>query len=291
MDISLFNNIIWIPFRIPYGTIYFANGQGMKQDKNNASRDKQQRYNKFLYFRSSNHQTNTITYMKHIVVLTGAGISAESGLKTFRDSDGLWEGYNVYDVATPEAWAKDPAMVLDFYNMRRQGIAAAVPNAAHRILAELEQDFLVTIVTQNIDDLHERAGSTRIVHLHGEIFKMRSADDPTLIYPITGDMQIGDTAEDGAQLRPHIVWFGEAVPMIETAAKIMSDADIFILVGSSLQVYPAAGLINYVPPFAPKFVVDRKIPPISGYNALHLIEKPATEGMTELRTLLNAMKD
>jgi NAD-dependent deacetylase len=264
---------------------------GVKQDKNNAGKNRQACYNKFLYFRLCNHQTNIITYMKHIVVLTGAGISAESGLKTFRDSDGLWEGYNVYDVATPEAWARDPALVLDFYNIRRSSIAAAAPNAAHRILAELEKDFLVTIVTQNIDDLHERAGSTHVMHLHGEIFKMRSEKNSSLVYPITSDMQLGDTAEDGAQLRPHIVWFGEAVPLIESAAGIMREADIFLLVGSSMQVYPAAGLINYVPPFTPKFIVDRKIPSVGGYEALHLIEKPATEGMTELHALLNAMKD
>jgi NAD-dependent deacetylase len=224
--------------------------------------------------------------MKHIVVLTGAGISAESGLKTFRDSDGLWEGYDVYEVATPQGWAKDPEMVLRFYNERRQHVKDAMPNAAHKALAQLEQQYRVTIVTQNIDDLHERAGSTRIVHLHGEIFKMRSERDPGLIYPTDGDILLGDTAEDGAQLRPHIVWFGEAVPMIEHAADVMRTADIFILVGTSLQVYPAASLIDYVPFNAPKYIVDKKIPPISNVEYLHLIEKPATEGLQELLGLL-----
>jgi NAD-dependent deacetylase len=227
-----------------------------------------------------------ITQMQHIVVLTGAGISAESGLKTFRDSDGLWEGYNVYEVATPQGWAKDPAMVLQFYNERRQNVKAAQPNAAHHALAQLEQQYRVTIVTQNIDDLHERGGSTTIIHLHGEIFKMRSEKNPQLIYPIEGDISLGDTAEDGTQLRPHIVWFGEAVPMIERAADMMRTADIFILVGTSLQVYPAASLIDYVQDDAPKYIVDKKIPPVRGINNLHLIEKPATEGMQELLGLL-----
>ncbi len=223
---------------------------------------------------------------KHIVVLTGAGISAESGLKTFRDSDGLWNGYNVYDVATPGAWKKNPQLVLDFYNARRRDVAAAEPNAAHTGLAELEKDFDVTIVTQNIDDLHERGGSSNIIHLHGEIFKMRSEHDQELIYDIRGDINLGDKAEDGAQLRPHIVWFEEPVPMIEKAMMLMNDCDYFVVVGTSLQVYPAASLLHYAPPFLPKFIIDKKIPGVHNSPNLTLIEKPATEGVKELQRLL-----
>ncbi|HMO62804.1 MAG TPA: Sir2 family NAD-dependent protein deacetylase [Ferruginibacter sp.] len=223
---------------------------------------------------------------KHIVVLTGAGISAESGLKTFRDGDGLWNGYSVYDVATPGAWRKDPQMVLDFYNMRRRDVLAAQPNAAHTGLAALEKDFEVTIVTQNIDDLHERAGSTRVLHLHGEIFKMRSEKNESLIYPITGDIQLGDTAEDGAQLRPHIVWFEEPVPMMEQAVPLMHNCDYFVVAGTSLQVYPAASLLYYAPPYLPKFIIDKKIPQVDRMNNIVFIEKPATEGVKELQRLL-----
>lgn len=223
---------------------------------------------------------------KHIVVLTGAGISAESGLKTFRDSDGLWNGYNVYDVATPGAWKKNPQLVLDFYNARRKDVAAASPNAAHIGLAELEKDFDVTIVTQNIDDLHERGGSTNIIHLHGEIFKMRSERDDELIYDIHGDINLGDEAEDGAQLRPHIVWFEEPVPMIEKAMLLMHDCDYFVVVGTSLQVYPAASLLHYAPRFLPKYIIDKKIPGVHNSPNLTLIEKPATEGVKELQLLL-----
>lgn len=223
---------------------------------------------------------------KHIVVLTGAGISAESGLKTFRDSDGLWNGYNVYDVATPGAWKKNPQLVLDFYNARRKDVAAASPNAAHIGLAELEKYFDVTIVTQNIDDLHERGGSTNIIHLHGEIFKMRSERDEELVYDIRDDIHLGDKAEDGAQLRPHIVWFEEPVPMIEKAILLMHDCDYFVVVGTSLQVYPAASLLHYAPPFLPKFIIDKKIPGVQNSPNLTLIEKPATEGIKELQRLL-----
>jgi NAD-dependent deacetylase len=223
---------------------------------------------------------------KHIVVLTGAGISAESGLKTFRDGDGLWNGYNVYDVATPGAWRKDPELVLNFYNDRRRDVAAAKPNAAHIGLAELEKDFDVTIVTQNIDDLHERAGSTRIINLHGEIFKMRSERDEELIYEIRTDIKIGDRASDGAQLRPFIVWFEEPVPMIEKAVALMNDCDYFVVVGTSLQVYPAASLLHYAPRYLPKFIIDKKIPDVAQSPTLTLIEKPATEGVRELKQLL-----
>jgi NAD-dependent deacetylase len=227
-----------------------------------------------------------INMKKHIVILTGAGVSAESGLRTFRDSDGLWEGYDVYEVASPRGWKKDPQLVLDFYNMRRKDVAAAKPNAAHIGLATLEKDFDVTIVTQNIDDLHERAGSTKVLHLHGEIFKMRSIEDEETIYEIRGDINLGDKAKDGAQLRPHIVWFDEPVPMIEKAIALMDNCDIFIVVGTSLQVYPAASLLHYAPPYLPKYIIDKKIPAVTNYPNLHLIEKPATEGVKELMQIL-----
>ncbi len=223
---------------------------------------------------------------KKLIALTGAGISAESGLKTFRDSDGLWEGYNVYDVATPRGFAKDPQLVLEFYNLRRKDVAAAEPNAAHFALAELEKDFDVTIITQNIDDLHERTGSTNIIHLHGEIFKMRSVTSEDLVTEIRGDINLGDLAEDGGQLRPHIVWFEEQVPMIEVAAQVAATADIFVVIGTSLVVYPAAGLLHYAPRFAPKFIVDKSIPETNGIPNLTAIEKPATQGVQELKELL-----
>ncbi len=224
---------------------------------------------------------------KHIVVLTGAGISAESGLKTFRDSDGLWEGYNVEDVATPRAWKKDPQLVLNFYNQRRADVAKALPNAAHRGLAELESDYEVTIITQNIDDLHERGGSKNVVHLHGEIFKMRSEKNERFVYDIRQDILLGHLAEDKAQLRPHIVWFEEEVPMIAKAAEIVSRADIFVVIGTSLAVYPAAGLVNYAPRSAPKFIIDKNIPEVFYIPNLTKIEMPATEGVNELKRLLD----
>jgi len=223
---------------------------------------------------------------KKLVVLTGAGISAESGLKTFRDSDGLWEGYDINEVATATAWRKNPELVLEFYNMRRKNVRDAKPNAAHYGLALLQNDFDVHIITQNIDDLHERAGSEKVLHLHGEILKMRSAKNEELIYPIEGEIKIGDKAEDGAQLRPHIVWFEEAVPMIEHAVDIVKQADIFLIVGTSLVVYPAAGLVNYAPWPIPKFIVDKNIPYTSSLYNLSVIEKPATEGVEELQQLL-----
>lgn len=225
---------------------------------------------------------------KHIVVLTGAGISAESGLKTFRDSDGLWNGYNIEDVATPRAFMRNPKLVLDFYNMRRAEVAKALPNAAHEGLAALEKNYRVSIVTQNIDDLHERAGSTNVIHLHGEIFKMHSLGSPEKIVEIRGDIELGQRGPDDTQYRPHIVWFEEPVPLIETAANIMSTANIFVLVGTSLQVYPAAGLIHYVPLDVPKYIIDRKIPPIDALPNMHLIEQPATEGV---QTLLKQLED
>ncbi len=222
-------------------------------------------------------------------MLTGAGISAESGLKTFRDEDGLWEGYEVNEVATATAWRKNPALVLDFYNMRRKNVKDAVPNAAHFALAELQNDFDVHIITQNIDDLHERAGSEKVLHLHGEIFKMRSEKNETLVYPIEGEINLGDRAEDGAQLRPHIVWFEEPVPMMEQAVKEVKKAEIFVVVGTSLVVYPAAGLVNYAPWPVPKFIVDKKIPYSPMLYNLTEIEKPATEGTKVLIELLKGI--
>ena len=218
--------------------------------------------------------------------MTGAGISAESGLRTFRDSDGLWEGYDVRDVATPRAWKKNPALVLDFYNQRRKSALEAEPNAAHVGLASLQDDFDVTIITQNIDDLHERAGSKKVLHLHGSIFEMRSEHDESLVYEIRDDMKLGDTAEDGAQLRPHIVWFEEPVPMIELAIPVVLSADVFVVVGTSLVVYPAAGLVNYAPMDIPKYVIDKKIPNTPDVMNVTNIEKPATLGVKDLITLL-----
>lgn len=223
---------------------------------------------------------------KKLVILSGAGISAESGLRTFRDSDGLWEGYNVEDVATPEAWRRNPQLVLDFYNERRRNVAAANPNAAHFGLAELENDFDVTVITQNIDDLHERAGSTNVLHLHGEIFKMRSESDNELVSEIRGDIKLGDLATDGRQLRPFIVWFGEPVVMMERAVEVVYTADVFAVVGTSLAVYPAAGLVNYVAANTPKYIIDKKIPYTSPMRNLTLIEKPATEGIGDLKRML-----
>lgn len=218
-----------------------------------------------------------------IVVLTGAGISAESGLKTFRDADGLWEGYNVYDVATPEAWRRNPVLVQKFYNERRKQVLEAKPNLAHLTLAKLEKHFDVSIITQNIDDLHERAGSTSITHLHGIITKSQSDKKNNITYPISGwELKMGDLCEYGSQLRPHVVWFGEAVPMIETAAEICRKADVFILIGTSLAVYPAAGLMAYVPRQVPKYIIDPKIPDVSRYQNIIKIEKTASEGMIEV---------
>lgn len=223
---------------------------------------------------------------KKLVVLSGSGISAESGLKTFRDSDGLWEGFDVTEIATPRAWRKNPQLVLDFYNMRRRDVAAAQPNAAHTGLAELEQYFDVTIITQNIDDLHERGGSTNVLHLHGEIFKMRSEKDDMLVKEIRGDINLGDFAEDGFQYRPHIVWFEEPVPMIEMAVPVVNSADMFVVVGTSLVVYPAAGLVNYTQQGIPIYVIDKKTPYMSSVSNLTLIEKPATEGVGQLIKIL-----
>jgi NAD-dependent deacetylase len=223
---------------------------------------------------------------KKLVVLSGAGISAESGLKTFRDSDGLWEGYEVTEVATPRAWKKNPQLVLDFYNQRRKNVLDAKPNGGHYGLTELEKDFDVHIITQNIDDLHERSGSTKVMHLHGEIFKMRSEHDDELIYEIKTDIKFGDVAEDGKQLRPNIVWFEEPVPMIESAIDVVRDADIFVVVGTSLVVYPAAGLINYASASIPKFIIDKRIPYNLSLHNITAIEKTASEGVEDLKLIL-----
>jgi NAD-dependent deacetylase len=243
---------------------------------------------RFIYFAGSSIFSFNVAAMnpgsarKKVVVLTGAGISAESGLKTFRDSDGLWEGYEVTEVATPRAWKKNPQLVLDFYNMRRRDVGNAVPNDAHIGLAELEKDFDVHIITQNIDDLHERAGSTKVMHLHGEIFKMRSEANESLVYSIRDDIAMGHVAGDGAQLRPHIVWFEEEVPMIGKAVPLVRSADIFVVVGTSLVVYPAAGLVDFAAGRIPKFIIDKKIPYTAAIDNLVRIEKPASAGVAEL---------
>jgi NAD-dependent deacetylase len=223
---------------------------------------------------------------KKLVVLTGAGISAESGLKTFRDSDGLWEGYDLNEVATPGAWRRNPSLVLEFYNMRRQNVLEAKPNPAHVGLAELEEHFDVQIITQNIDDLHERAGSSKILHLHGEILKMRSEFDESLVYPIDKNINIGDLADDGAQLRPNIVWFEEPVPLISEAVTLVRHSDIFVVIGTSLAVYPAAGLVDYAPWPIPKFILDKKIPGTSSLYNLKKIENSAAAGIEELKKQL-----
>lgn len=225
---------------------------------------------------------------QHIVVLSGAGISAESGLGTFRGSGGLWEGVSVKDVATPDAWERDPVKVLRFYNQRRRDIRQAEPNEAHYALQQLEDIFTVSIVTQNIDDLHERAGSSNVLHLHGEILQSRSSIDERLLYPCPGDINLGDRCEKGSQLRPHVVWFGEAVPMMDRAISVAKAADFFIVVGTSLEVYPAASLIDYVPHEAIKFVVD---PTPSGLadESFRVIEATASEGIPRVVMQLRAL--
>jgi NAD-dependent deacetylase len=221
--------------------------------------------------------------MKRIVVLSGAGISAESGLQTFRGADGLWEGHRVEDVASPEGWAANPELVLEFYNQRRRAVRAAAPNAAHRALVDLERAYDVRIVTQNVDDLHERAGSTQVLHLHGEIVLARSTRDPRLIRHLgDADIQLGDRCELGSQLRPHIVWFGEMVPAMEEAVELVADADVLIVVGTSLQVYPAAGLVFEAPKRARRIVVNPDIPePVAGL-AFETVAEPATVGVPEV---------
>lgn len=224
---------------------------------------------------------------KKLVVLSGAGISAESGLKTFRGGDGLWENHRVEDVATPEAWKASPKLVLEFYNQRRKQMNQAQPNAAHFTLAELESYFDVHVITQNVDNLHERAGSSQVLHLHGELSKSRSEIFADLIYEIEGDqLNWGDTCERGTQLRPNIVWFGELVPMIEPAAELVADADILLITGTSLQVYPAAGLVRFASEECVKFLIDPEGVEIYGISNLTIINKRAGEGLPALKNIL-----
>lgn len=218
--------------------------------------------------------------MKHLVVLTGAGMSAESGLKTFRDANGLWEGHDVMSVASPEGFAANPELVLDFYNQRRKQLLEVKPNQAHLELANLEKYFKVTIITQNVDDLHERAGSSHVIHLHGELLKARSIRNENLILDWKKDLVLGDLDSRGDQLRPHIVWFGEAVPLIDEAAAICQTADKLLIIGTSLQVYPAASLMHFVPENTPSYFIDPN-PSISSTKNLTVIAKPATEGINE----------
>ena len=221
--------------------------------------------------------------MKRFVVLSGAGISAESGLQTFRGADGLWEGHRVEDVATPEAWAANPGLVLEFYNQRRRAVRAAEPNAAHRALVDLEQAYDVRIVTQNVDDLHERAGSTQVLHLHGEVMLARSTRNPTLVRHLgERDIELGDLCELGSQLRPHIVWFGEMVPAMDEAVELVAEADVLLVVGTSLQVYPAAGLVFEAPRRAHRIVVNPDIPDRTSGPGFEAVAKPATVGISEV---------
>jgi len=224
---------------------------------------------------------------KKLVVLTGAGISAESGIKTFRDADGLWEGHDVMEVATPEGFEKNPKLVLEFYNQRRAQLHKVKPNAGHYVLAELEEIFDVHIITQNVDNLHEQAGSSNVLHLHGELFKARSTKDKSYIIEWKKDLFLGDCDPNGYQLRPHIVWFGEAVPAIETAVVIAQQADYFAVIGTSMQVYPAAGLLHYTKPNVPVFYIDPK--PATLYdlpNSLEIIKATATKGVPILKEKL-----
>jgi NAD-dependent deacetylase len=227
---------------------------------------------------------------KQIVVLTGAGISAESGLKTFRDADGLWEGHDVTAVASPEGWYRDQKLVLDFYNQRRKQALSVAPNAGHQALAQLEDSYKVSVITQNVDNLHERAGSANVLHLHGELSKVRSTIDEELVYELDGwELKRGDLCEKGSQLRPHIVWFGEAVPMMNHAADLVQSADLLMVVGTSLQVYPAAGLINFADRNIPIIIVDPFIPEIGTRPNLHMIEAAASIGVPKAVTLIQML--
>jgi len=219
--------------------------------------------------------------MQHIVILTGAGISAESGLKTFRDSDGLWEGYDIMEVASPSGWERNTENVLDFYNQRRKQLLEVAPNKAHKALVELENKYKVSIVTQNIDDLHERAGSSRVIHLHGELLKVRSTFDQDLVLDWKKDLNLGDFCEHHHQLRPDVVWFGEPVTMFPKAVNVVEDADILIIVGTSMQVYPAAGLLDYLPNETPVYFIDPR-PNISSAKNLTIITENATKGVVDL---------
>jgi len=221
--------------------------------------------------------------MKKIVILTGAGISAESGVQTFRDSNGLWRNHRFEEVASPEAWRRDPDLVLEFYNIRRKQLLEVAPNPAHHALVRLEEKYDVQIITQNVDDLHERAGSSNILHLHGEIRKARSTSDESLIYDLDGwELKRGDKCERGSQLRPHVVWFGESVDEMMPAAKIAGTADIFLVIGTSLVVYPAAGLINYVPDNSLKYLIDPRAASLSGMQNLKVIMDKAGKSVPVL---------
>ncbi len=225
--------------------------------------------------------------MKKLVVLSGAGMSAESGIPTFRDMGGLWEKYDVTEVASPQAWHSNPELVLRFYNERRKKLLESQPNKGHKILAELENSFEVQIVTQNVDDLHERAGSSNVLHLHGELRKVRSTKNPTLVHQLDGwELKMGDLCQEGSQLRPHIVWFGESVPLLSMAEEIVSRADFLVIVGTSLNVYPAAGLINSVQYDTPIYVIDPGQPNIFASDRITIIKKGASEGLTELKNIL-----
>lgn len=221
--------------------------------------------------------------MKKIVVLTGAGVSAESGINTFRDADGLWEGHDVMEVATPQGFKKNPRLVLDFYNARRRQLSEVFPNGAHKALVELEKGYEVHIITQNVDDLHERAGSSKVIHLHGELLKARSTQDPNAIVDWRTDIEVGHLCSKGKQLRPHIVWFGEEVPLLDMAAEITAQANILIIIGTSMQVYPAASLVHYVPDNTPIYFIDPR-PNIkeSDFNNLTVIASSATKGVSML---------
>lgn len=220
--------------------------------------------------------------MKKVVVLTGAGISAESGISTFRDSNGLWENHDIMEVASPEGWRNNPELVLSFYNLRRRQLKEVKPNSAHYFLKELEEKYEVVIITQNVDDLHERAGSSKVIHLHGELLKVRSEQNEDLVNVWSKDIHLGDLAEDGAQLRPHIVWFGEMVPMMERAMEEVSDADIMLVIGTSLQVYPAASLIDFIEYGKPIYVIDPNSITVPNNPNIKVIRKTATEGVKEL---------
>ncbi|MFH1160255.1 MAG: NAD-dependent deacylase [bacterium] len=230
--------------------------------------------------------------MKKLIVLTGAGISAESGIKTFRDADGLWNNYRIEEVASPVAWERDPQLVLDFYNLRRKQLYEVEPNTAHYALAELEKDFDVQIITQNVDDLHERAGSTKVLHLHGELKKVRSTVNPDLVFSLDGwELKLGDLCPKGSQLRPHIVWFGEEVPNIMIATSMVRKADILVVIGTSLQVYPAAGLLHYAPHTIPKYLIDPKAEADRTVMNLTVIREKATVGVKMVADLLTSTKN
>ncbi len=225
--------------------------------------------------------------MKKLIVLTGAGVSQESGIQTFRDADGLWHDHRIEDVARPEAWERDPQLVLNFYNLRRKQLYEVEPNEAHIALAKLEETYDVQIITQNVDDLHERAGSTKVLHLHGELKKVRSTIDKNLVYTLDGwELKFGDLCEKGSQLRPHIVWFGEPVPNIIDATSMVRRADILLVIGTSLKVYPAAGLLNYVPSAVPKYLIDPKAEPLYYTQNLTIIREKATVGIMKFIELL-----